>query len=370
MTPKSTQPDTEVFNNDDSPYQSFWENEERLHWGYFDNLANASRSDFIPACQRRNDYMLEKSGITASSKVLDLGCGNGNSSIWLAQQTGCEVIGVDWSETLIDNAKQKAQDYPSLRLSFQKVSVTNLPFPNQSFTHVWSQGTLYQVEQRELALREINRVLSETGILLLDDLITPKPDISQEAKNSVYQRLSFAPTFSSESYVDKLSQIGFMVFPVNDWSEHLQKSYELLSQIAQENEKQPELSAAYQKMAEAIQKQELGWSFYRCEKVSDRLNWIHDNQDTEQLQHKYNAWSRLYESDIGKSWQVMPMNAARMLEKFMPQKDISILDAGAGTGMVGEALVELGYKNITAIDLSSEMLECHFSWGENHLLRY
>lgn len=71
MTPKSTQPDTGVFNDDDSPYPSFWEKEERFHWGYFDNLADASHADLLPACQRRNDYMLEKSGITASSKVLD-----------------------------------------------------------------------------------------------------------------------------------------------------------------------------------------------------------------------------------------------------------------------------------------------------------
>jgi ubiquinone/menaquinone biosynthesis C-methylase UbiE len=357
MTPKFTQADTEIFDDDkDNLYRSFWDKEESLHWGYFDNLADSNTSEFLPACKRRNEYMLEESGITASSKVLNLGCGDGNSSIWLAQQTGCEVIGVDLSETLIGNAKQKVQDYPSLRLSFHKVSVTDLPFPNESFTHVWSQATLYRVEQREVALREIHRVLIENGIFLLDDLVTPKQDISQETKKYVYERLSFEPTFSSQSsYADQLRQLGLMVTQITDLSDHLKKSYELLSQIAQEN--YSELSAAYQKMCGAIENHEVGWSFYLCEKVSDRLTWIHDNEDTEQLQNKYNAWSRLYESDIGKSWKIMPMNAARMLERFLAQKDISILDAGAGTGMVGEALLELGYKNITAVDLSSEMLE-------------
>jgi predicted TPR repeat methyltransferase len=45
------------------------------------------------------------------------------------------------------------------------------------------------------------------------------------------------------------------------------------------------------------------------------------------------------------------------LEKVQPTKNVSILDAGAGTGMVGEALVDLGYKNITAVDFSEAMLE-------------
>ncbi len=33
------------------------------------------------------------------------------------------------------------------------------------------------------------------------------------------------------------------------------------------------------KMCAAIKQQELGWSFYLCEKVSDRLSWIYDTKD-------------------------------------------------------------------------------------------
>ncbi|WP_293120895.1 cyclopropane-fatty-acyl-phospholipid synthase family protein [Okeania sp. SIO1I7] len=39
--------------------------------------------------------MLFQSGITKDSRVLDLGCGNGNTAIWLSQETGCEVVGDD-----------------------------------------------------------------------------------------------------------------------------------------------------------------------------------------------------------------------------------------------------------------------------------
>ena len=356
MSQKFTETDTEAFYDaEDSLYRSFWDSEGSLHWGYFPDLATPRVEEFIPACQRWNQYMLDQSGITASSRVLDLGCGNGNTAVWLAEKTGCEVVGIDLSNVRINNALALARDYPSLRLQFQKASATDLPFERETFTHVWSQATIYHIPQRELALREIYRVLQEGGIFLFDDLVTPTKQIGEPARKYVYERLLFEPTYSHSDYIDVLSQLGLMVLQSKDLSQHLHKSYEFLSQLAQPHS--PDLSAAYDQMCEAISGGELGWSFFFGEKVSDRLTWIHNNSNTEELQRKYNAWARLYESDIGQSWQIMPMNAASLLRQLLPDEEISILDAGAGSGMVGEALAKLGYKNVTAIDLSEEMLE-------------
>ncbi|NEO42149.1 MAG: methyltransferase domain-containing protein [Moorea sp. SIOASIH] len=356
MTQKYTEADTEAFyDHEDSMYRSFWDSEGSLHWGYFDNLADARAQDFVPACHRWNESMLAWSGLTTESRVLDIGCGNGNTAIWLAQQTGCEVVGIDISAVRVGNAKALAQEYPSLRLSFQKASVTSLPFSDNSFTHVWSQATLYHVHQRELALKEIYRVLQEQGIFLFDDLITPVSEISAEGQKHVYQRLLFEPTFSYESYAKTLSEIGLMVLEAKDLSEHLNKSYQLLSELALS--KYPKLSASYDKMCEAITARELGWSFYRCQKVSDRVSWIYGTNDEKTLQDKYNAWATIYDADLDETYRCSPVISAGALAKVLPNKAASILDVGAGTGMVGEALADLGYTNITAVDFSEEMLE-------------
>lgn len=353
---KFTETDTEAFYDaEDSLYRSFWDSEGSLHWGYFLDLTATSVNDFIPACHRWNDYMLEKSGITDSSRVLDIGCGNGNTAVWLADKTGCEVVGIDLSLVRINNALAKAKDYSSLRLQFHKTSATNLPFAEGTFTHVWSQATLYHVHQRELAWAEIFRVLQDGGIFIVDDLVTPKKPISKQARQYIYDRLLFEPTYSHSDYIDQLSQLGLMVSQSQDLSEHLHKSYELLSQLAQPQ--YPDLSAAYDKMCEAIAARELGWSFFCGEKVSDRLAWIYDTQDTQALQNKYDAWSPIYDTELDQSYRISPIQSARALAKILPNKQASILDAGAGTGMVGEALAELGYTNLTAIDLSEQMLE-------------
>ncbi len=348
--------ETESFyDSEDTLYRSFWDSEGSLHWGYFENLNSASSDDFLPACQRWNQYMLQRSGITKESKVLDLGCGNGNTAVWLAQQTGCEVVGIDISQVRIDNARDKSKNCPTLNLSFHKASATNLPFADGEFTHVWSQATIYHVHDRTSTLKEIHRVLKEGGTFLFDDLITPVAEVSEMADRYVYQRLLFEPTFSQASYTEALSQLGLMVLEAKDLSQHLGKSYQLLSQLALPQ--YPDLSAAYIKMCEAIEQKDLGWSFFCCEKVSDRLSWIYNTQDPESLENKYDAWSHLYDSELNEPYRMSPVQSALALSKVLADKQASILDAGAGTGMVGEALAEIGYSNITAVDLSAEMLD-------------
>jgi len=86
------------------------------------------------------------------------------------------------------------------------------------------------------------------------------------------------------------------------------------------------------------------------------LSSICDTQSTEELEKKYDTWANNYDTDIKKDWSFMPVAIAHKLSQLLPDKNASILDAGAGTGLVGEALAKEGYTNITAVDLSEQML--------------
>ena len=52
-----------------------------------------------------------------------------------------------------------------------------------------------------------------------------------------------------------------------------------------------------------------------------------------------------------------PVNAANLLNKYIINKNINILDAGCGSGLVGEKLKKLGYTNIIGVDFSQDMLD-------------
>ncbi|MEQ9481901.1 class I SAM-dependent DNA methyltransferase [Coleofasciculus sp. F4-SAH-05] len=97
----------------------------------------------------------------------------------------------------------------------------------------------------------------------------------------------------------------------------------------------------------------------KVKNISETRPWfsiIFDSQSPEELKTKYDSWANTYDADIRDDWSFMPVNIARTLSKLLPNKDATILDAGAGTGLVGEALAQAGYTNLTAVDLSEKML--------------
>lgn len=88
----------------------------------------------------------------------------------------------------------------------------------------------------------------------------------------------------------------------------------------------------------------------------DLRNWLLSSKDPEELRTKYNTFAASYEKSFDETWKRMHNRAAAMLERVLPAKEAYILDAGAGTGLVGEAVAKLGYTNIVGADLSEEML--------------
>lgn len=273
MGHRFTYRDTEEFYDAaDSFYRSFWDSEGSLHWGVFDDDTGP---DFLKACANLNEIMATMARVDSGSNVLDLGCGNGVVATWLCRTSGCHVTGIDLSGVRIEHAKESQQQQPSEirnRLAFAKASATELPFADGRFSHVWSQAVIYHVHDKEKALEEVRRVLASGGRFVFDDLVKPQPEISREARTYVYDRLKFDTDFSFQSYQSVLAETGFKVLEAHDLSAHLKTSYERLATITEERangsatDRYRKMTATYRKMAHAVERQELGWGLYVCEK--------------------------------------------------------------------------------------------------------
>ena len=89
----------------------------------------------------------------------------------------------------------------------------------------------------------------------------------------------------------------------------------------------------------------------------NRVQWVYSSKDNQELAERYNQWSKDYENDLSQDFEYLaPQKSAEVFAKHVP-KDARILDAGAGTGLVGAILAEMGYGRMVAMDLSQGMLD-------------
>ena len=107
-----------------------------------------------------NQHALKELGDLKGKKVLDLGCGAGESSVYLAL-CGAEVYACDIAEEFLKVAGQLAGKH-QVRLQLFQAEASQLPFENDFFDRVYGNGVLHHVELLPAA-KEIRRVLKKEG---------------------------------------------------------------------------------------------------------------------------------------------------------------------------------------------------------------
>jgi predicted TPR repeat methyltransferase len=76
----------------------------------------------------------------------------------------------------------------------------------------------------------------------------------------------------------------------------------------------------------------------------------------EALAQTYDQWADQYDADMQAVGYIHPAVMAALVARFVPNLSARILDAGVGTGTIGQLLAILGYNNLQGLDLSEGML--------------
>ncbi len=151
-------------------YKTEWEyrGHRSLHLSYYDDEHDKPGE----AAMNTMRVLSEAADITESDRLLNIGCGAGEDSVWNAKAYGVPVIGVNISETQLEIARENAREHGVESLTtfnyddFQTLETID----DNSVTVVWGLEALSHSPDRTEALEAARRVLTADGRVAFTDL--------------------------------------------------------------------------------------------------------------------------------------------------------------------------------------------------------
>ena len=122
---------------------------------YFDEPIKLLRDRF-----ERNELPVE---YFQGKKALDAGCGGGRYTVALRKIGFGEVVGIDISKSGLENCRIRLQQKEIDGISYKEGTVLELPFEDESFDFVFSNGVLHHTKDLVKGVYEMVRVLKKGG---------------------------------------------------------------------------------------------------------------------------------------------------------------------------------------------------------------
>jgi len=119
-------------------------------------------------------------------RVLDLGCGAGTDSLVAAQMVGEQghVTGIDMTNEMLAKARAAAALTGLTNVDFVEGEAERLPFPDESFDVVISNGVIDLIPDKDAVFSELHRMLVAGGRMQIADVTIQNP-VSVEGRRNI-----------------------------------------------------------------------------------------------------------------------------------------------------------------------------------------
>jgi predicted TPR repeat methyltransferase len=87
-----------------------------------------------------------------------------------------------------------------------------------------------------------------------------------------------------------------------------------------------------------------------------RIDSVYHSASREQLAKTYDEWASDYDADMQSTGYIHPAVMIGLVARYVKDPAAAILDAGVGTGTLGQLLSILNYTNLHGVDISKGML--------------
>lgn len=212
---------------------SLWENiwGEHMHHGYY----GRSGRNKVSRRQAQIDIIEEllawgnlSETQNSPKTILDVGCGIGGSTLYLAEKFNATAQGVTLSPEQAKRGTERAQEANlGDRVQFQVANALELPFAENSFDLVWSLESGEHFPDKAKFLQEAYRVLKPGGKLVMatwchrptDSLAGELTADEKQHLAEIYRVYCLPYVISLPDYRAIAQEVGFQEIKCDDWSQ-------------------------------------------------------------------------------------------------------------------------------------------------------
>ena len=178
----------------------------------WNSLLYDSKHDFV---SEYGEDLLEFIPKNNEQTILDLGCGTGTLTVRLSDLCN-KVIGIDSSQNMIDKAKEQFGN-----IEFMLCDAIALPFEKE-FDVVFSNAVFHWIDDHDLLLKNIHKVLNDKGILVCEfgahgNIATIENAFIKACKEIGYDYKSKFNFPTTECFGNLLVKNGFEIDRVYDY---------------------------------------------------------------------------------------------------------------------------------------------------------
>ncbi|NJL82781.1 MAG: methyltransferase domain-containing protein [Chloroflexaceae bacterium] len=199
---------------------------EHMHHGYY-GPSGTYRLNRRQAQIELVEALLSWAGVSRAACLVDVGCGIGGSTLYLAEKFTAKGIGITLSPVQSGRAEQRAVAAGLAGLvRFEVADALAMPFAPNSFDLVWSLESGEHMPDKARFLQECFRVLKPGGTLVMatwchrgtDSWAGELTSSEKEHLAAIYQVYCLPYVISLGEYEQIARDCGFLALGTADWS--------------------------------------------------------------------------------------------------------------------------------------------------------
>jgi ubiquinone/menaquinone biosynthesis C-methylase UbiE len=160
-------------------------------------------------------------GLSAESKIADLGCGTGGQTITLAQNTPAKIVALDLFPAFVDKLKLQLKMLNLFdRVSAIIGSMDKLPFTDDEFDVIWSEGAIYNIGFQK-GLAYWHRFIKNDGYVAVTEaswLTDNRPSEIEQFWTDAYPEIDTIPNKVKQLQNAGYVPIATFVLPEECWT--------------------------------------------------------------------------------------------------------------------------------------------------------